>query len=846
MKDRHPIRRATLLVGYGRFGREVLRRVLAASAPRGVLDWEEPAGGARASERDLRDLALLHIPDRLAVEPGARELDETADARGPAGIMGDLYRQIQVLEPRSDPRADLSEAAVRIAEKLLSATARANRGDAQPLGLDVIVTAHPGEPEVLGLLDDMLAAAMDALANNANLVRAVSGAGALNALEILDFENYWDASEAGRRLRRAASSSLAQWEKRRAGGRPAPGRVYLVDGRTADGIRDRRHRIDEISLFLELLLFEGQRGGDLQHLWRAAGAHESPLAVFGVRSMERSAGLLARIAAARFAVDWLDYLAGESSPGGETPGLELAERLAVYRSERLDRRLGADELRAYVAGELRGLEAELLALPSEDPGWPAAVIERYTETARRTTAHVAGETAVRVDALRRERLDQLPAELAEGIAADLHHDRRPVPLGRVVRTLEEAAAELEAAADRTEPETAEDDGGAAASAGPAEAARAELDALTDAYRRFRRGQVRLDGLRQQWWPLWAAVLAAGLTPSLRALIAEIPPPDPTKVLLVKAYGALQWTANPIALAVILFLAVWALGATWFQKLAAARQSRAARFYHDADRGRFADRLRAELSETGTLGAPLYRELELTLEDTALSVRGAVSREIARALERLRERRREMLWLAGELRDFLKLHGVTLAEGWHELDRRRRDGTGIRQSAERGEDLERILERNPPSPERFRSTQADERPFEGWDERYGDTFLFPLPFLDRLSRIYDEGVELTDPGPDFLAFLDRHGSFDLAFAWKAQDGLPADRRYSLLPAAWHRRPGLVERLADLRTSEDDVLVGADAARAYLLRLRTGIAPRCLLEAGAAEEALADARMREAAS
>ncbi|MEE8523278.1 MAG: hypothetical protein V3T72_05045, partial [Thermoanaerobaculia bacterium] len=335
--------RPALLIGYGAFGLDVLRRLLASTAPRGVLRWQGAAGGASAGDRYLSDLALLWVPDRLDLE--GQKVDDV-DRREGASVemMRDLYRQIHELEELSTPEADLAAAMEAAAEKLLSASDRAARDQVSPLGLDVVVLARPTHPEVVGILDRMVAAGMQRLANNSNLVRAVQGAEALNFVEILDFENYWDRSADGRRIREAVASSVERWQRSRSRRQPAFGRFYLVDGRTRDGIREVRHRLDEISLFLELLLFEGQRG-HLQHLYQSAGPRESPVATFGIRLMERSAGLLSRLAAAHFGIGWLDYLAGDDGKvpdGGGAPELERC--LEPYRPARLDGLVGRQQL----------------------------------------------------------------------------------------------------------------------------------------------------------------------------------------------------------------------------------------------------------------------------------------------------------------------------------------------------------------------------------------------------------------------------------------------------------------------------------------------------------------------
>ncbi len=72
--------RSTILVGYGAFGRDVLRRLLASTALRGVLVWEEPHGGADPSERSLQDLALLWVRDRMGFD--GQEADDDGKDEG--------------------------------------------------------------------------------------------------------------------------------------------------------------------------------------------------------------------------------------------------------------------------------------------------------------------------------------------------------------------------------------------------------------------------------------------------------------------------------------------------------------------------------------------------------------------------------------------------------------------------------------------------------------------------------------------------------------------------------------------------------------------------------------------
>jgi len=818
--------RATILVGYGKFGQRMLRRLLKSAAPRGVLTWEDPRGGGAPSERHLQDLALLVVTDQTE-GPGGVVDDESMNEGSALEMMRDLYRQIEEVRGDAAPAVNFAQALGKAAETLLAATARGTRHDALPLGLDVIVIAHPSTREAIGALDDLLVRGMDGLANNANLTREVQGAEVLNFLAIFDFENYWDTSEHGRGVRRAVHGSIEQWQRRRVAGKPSFGRFYLVDGRTKDGMREPAHRIDEISLFIELLLFEGQRAGELQRLYQPMGRRESPVATVGVRLMERSAGLLSHLAAARFGIGWLDYLGGTAVRDTGEPS-QLQQRLAPYGPEALDALLDAGSLRSAVDAGLSALEEELTGLSAAElPDWPQHVRTRYQQTAQELDGGLSKSAQALMAGIAGSYLSSLPEELHAGVEDDLHHPRDPVPVGAVIAELEQSLHRLERLPDVAAPPS-----------GEAEAILERIAALHAEYGRFHTARVQVEGLRR-WWPLFAAALAAGLTPIVRDLLGDIPKPDPMHYLLDRAFAALQWINNPLAIGLVIFFAAWALGAWCFQRYIAGRVERARRFYNDAERGRFVGYLRSGLGPGGALRAPLETHVARALQEMALSVRGEVTREVGRVLDRLRERLREIRWLRDQLRGFLRMHGITSEDMRRDVERLAQDDIGIRYAVERGEDFNAMLRGNPPVPERFRSTQATEAPFAGWDQRYSRAFLVPLQFLDRLSRIYQDpfqqelarpqsGPEQTRLAEELRKFIRLRGSFSLGFNFKPQEGVPPDKRYCVLPSLWRLLPGVMPALLDRQFTEQAVFNCGDTGRAYLLRLQTGVALRCLLE------------------
>lgn len=807
--------RATILVGYGAFGLTMLHRLLSSAAPRGVLAWEEPRGGAAPSERRLEDLALLWVPD----QPG--QDDGTASGGTAFEMMRDLHHQVEKVSDGLPQDVTFAEKLSEAAEKLLSVAARAGRRGALPLGLDVIVFAQPTSREAIGTLDRLLFLGMQKLANNKNLERAVQGAQALNFIEILDFDNYWDSSEQGRILRQAIHSSIVQWQARRVTGKPAFGRFYLVDRHTDDGNRNESQRIDEIILFVEFLLFEGQRDGELQRLYQSP--LDLPVATFGIRLMERSAGLLRRLAAARFGIGWLEYLVGDGSFQPAEPQ-KVRRYLESFKPEALDALLDAPSLRNAVETELLALEQTLLGFPFAIADWPERVRERYLQSFRQIEAHVSRAAHARMADIAENHLRHLPVELRKAVDADLHDASNPVPLGRVIAEMKRSCAELE---EGTE---------AASSVGEVGQLLGEIAELHSDYQQFNLQRVQVEGLRK-WWPLLAVALSAGLTPLLHDLLTDVPKPDPTKFLLTKAFELLQRLNNPLIIGLLIFLAAWALGRLALQRQIAARVEFARRWYIDRDRGRFAGVLRRGLAAGGELRLPVDGYVDRVILDMALSVRGEVTRELRRVLERLEARQKEIRWLGDQLRLFLRMYGITSEDLRPESGPLRRgNGSVYRYSVERGEDLASMLAGNQ---ERFRSEQASRAPFAGWEERYSSAFLVPLEFLDRLSRMYENPSqqELTGSGPgseqermthELHSFLQANGKFSLGFLLKPQEGVPSAQSYCLLPTVWSRLTGIRLELRDRGIGEESTHLTGDTGRAYLLRVQIGVDPKSLAE------------------
>ena len=834
--------RATLLIGYGRFGLETLRQFLTSTATRGVLAWDTPAGPGNG-ERRLRDLGLLWLPDPFEDSgPGVGGMPALDGSR--AELMRDLHQQIENLP---DDEAGLKQAVKARAEALLRADTRASRDRNLPLGLDVVVLAHPHDRRTLGRLRPLLKeCVVDVLYRSVTQLHREVGADALNFVQILDFANYWERSEPAKALRGHFKAYVEHWQRWREEKQPTFGRIYLVDSHTPNGVREERLRIDEISLFLEFLLFEGQRDSEsMQTLYQARPDDGRLLATFGIRLLERSGGLLKRLAAARFGIGWLEYL-DEARTWPTAKIQPLRDTLEACQGAVLEDTLTDGGLPVESHQSLARLAGELEALPADDPAWPQQVRACCAKGMRRLESELADRVQLHIrKTLQEGSFADLAKSLRIQIDAALHDDRQPATLGTVVR-------ELESALDALKPNL---DGAAASAPLPAAglAKLEELQAVHQDYRHFLDRQLDMNGVLK-WWPLLAFMFGLGLSHWLSSWIAAwlktVGSIDPTtQQVLSRVYDTAIWlvgdpqapvvpgqnliSGHPWALA----LASLLLGAAMVFMLhrAVKRQVLRARlFWTDPERGRLADALRVLVRGLTDDQAGLVAQMQ---SDAAANIRDEAGRELGQWHRNLRERRREMGWLRSQLHDFLDMHGLDAdspVENWTRISR---DG-GIRHAMEQFDDLLRISQTRPPIPEHFQSMQAEKKPFKKWEERYSQAFLYPLRFIDELSENYQEPLEqeLAQPGSgaeqltradELCAFLRRHsGDFTTAFRWKASVGVPPDSVYCLLPPLWLGLPGVRDTLTGQAINEEHRLPGEDVARAYLLRLQIGVETTCL--------------------
>ena len=803
--------RPTLLIGFGGYGLDALQRLLHQSALRGVLRWQETqSGGVATAERRLEDLALLALPD-----PFERSAAHSVQAAaGAPQFLTDLYRQIHGLPTgaRSDARAIAQHVRGMVDGLVIQNGVGGSAFDRRdPVGLDLILLARPATPDTLPHLDILLQHCLETLADSSVFKRAVQGAGNLNSLLILDFEDYWlgagtsESIATARALRAALRNSMQGWERRQAERLVALDRCYLLDGRTAIGYRPPHVRLDEAVLFLELLLFEGLRT-QRQGLYQQQSLLQPITATFGVRLLEEGTSVLSREAAATFGRRWLDALIGDQVHCPDRAARHLRETLASCRREAIERHLEDGRLGEVFAGRAEQLVAALMAVP--DPQ-AADWLDRVREVFERE-CQVMGQVLDRagwelVSTFKEGQLRDLEQRLVQAVDADLHDERAPASLALVRDALAELRQGLEAGAERLSPPPA-----------------GTADPLLRLGQMQRRYRDQLDEwlaeqgrLLHRFWPPFALLLALGLASLSVRLVQQLALPGLDR--LDNIIAALRTVNQPLSWTLFWFVCLWGVLALRVQPLITNRIARAQRFFSNTQRGRFQDHLR-------DLVEPL-RESQLARVQRNLrsSLINEVRKTLGRVDDRLAERAREMDWLRRQLNEFLRLST--------------QPAMAVRQCVRRGLTVETIMQSRPV--ERICYPQDDlPRPFAGWHQRYCDAFLDPLGFIDRLSKTYADADEAArerhtvgsdrvdadqpEPRRALLDFID-HVKLAPACRFPRDTGVPEERCWGIAAPHWRNIPGMQDELNHrLGIVPDDIIPATDRSRLYLLVIQSGIA------------------------
>jgi hypothetical protein len=788
MATLHP----TIIIGFGRYGLTLLQRFLADAASRGRLSWD--LDEANPGGRRPRRLALLYLP---AADEPAIDVTESLIAGQSFEMMQDLFEQI---EPVAATTAAVAEAVSAAGRRLLTDEG----GRASSHGLDLIVLAQPRSPAALGQVRNLLEPGMKALIDYRSLESPRRDLRLLNFVLMLDFEDLWSSSSAP--LRRALQAIV---EQQTGTDLPAFGRIYLFDGaRQSARQRQERERIEEAHVFLDLLLLEGQRTS-LSFLYQQVASDEPPLCAVGLRTVERDRELLARLAAARFGVDWLAVVV--QSDGPEPPdNFELAQLASRFRPEALVQRFAGASLRQGVASRIAGLEQGLLGTGFHEPGWPDTVWSQIESARSRVFQEMAGEIRTGLRRPVEQQLEQLPAQVRDAATKALLGGGSPVTLGAMLVQLHQILETLKPGAELP-------------GLGPPASGLQLLERAHSQYRDVTSDLVDTDRV-WNWWVMLALVGGVLLAPILGEGLLDLPPMA-SPLALARLRAGLDWLAEqPALLALICSCAAFGTGAA-FHGAVEGRVQEARGFFEEKQRGRLIAVLRRVLATC--VGEPLESEGRRVAEEASRRVAGEAALHFRAVHESLEKRKAEIDWLRGQLADFLRLHGVRMGVDRLQFTDERAGQNGVRITLETSSDLEAFVPRSRSSAAEYQSQWGL---LESWDDVYHPRFLHPMAFLDWLAERLQDSA-LWRPAAENLSAIAAKirdvGPLPTAFYWLGATDLPPEQAFSVVPESW-----AADR--DIKRALDDEALpvkatAASAGRAFLIRLQSGV-PGRLLAAG----------------
>jgi hypothetical protein len=764
----------TILIGYGAYGLSVLHRFLAGAAARGALLWDHQTSVGSLNERTLHSLSLLWIRDTFEFDE-QRVPDDLLDQSG-YELMDDLYAQVREVTGATadEVKSRLPEMVEAEKKRLLDAF---RRNEARMPGLDVIVLAQPTREEIVGWLRDLIEPVMIRLAEDPGFAVVAEGAGdsLLNFIEILDFDNYW-APEMGP-VRLTLQLALQQHDEGLGAGRPTLGRVYFFDGNTPAGRRPPESRIEEVVLLLELLLLEGLRDSpDTRSLYRRERVGISPVGTIGIRVVERSSGLLRRLAAAGFAQGWLAYVvSAPADTHSQTLFRELAE---PFRGERLKTTVGEESLRVATAEELERVTEALLRVPINQPDWGGRLRKEAQQQTESAVLKLSRQNGAQSARLNDGVLKEFREALQRAIGAAIEDGAQPATLGAVIERLgaidEEFGSAVMEAAPPAGLETASDQ------------VFEEADRMQREYRTYVDRQVQAAQMARRWWPRAAVLFAVASVPMLLRGLAALGLDD-----------ALPEWAQVLLSAILMGGLFWWFGNKAVQPHIADAAERARNFYIDSGRGRLAERIR-QVARSALVAGRIESHSRLLAFGLKQYACGVVAGEIQRARQMLIRRRNELEWLRRQLGEFLVSYQVDARQDPPVFQEGRVLGS-VRYSLETDDDLAAIAQSLPRTTGRFPEMVKSSGLFNDWPQPYSDTFLHPVPFLDGLSGRFQDRLEIEEGesrrrASRVASFLEHEVHVPVCFHWWAADGLPAPERGSLFPAAWKSMPGVFQALA----------------------------------------------------
>ena len=237
---------------------------------------------------------------------------------------------------------------------------------------------------------------------------------------------------------------------------------------------------------------------------------------------------------------------------------------------------------------------------------------------------------------------------------------------------------------------------------------------------------------------------------------------------------------------------WFFGAKMIQPHLERTARRAREFYTDKERGRLAERVR-RAAGSDSVGGRIESHARLLVFGLKQYVWGVVAGELQRARATLMRRRDEVDWLQRQVGEFLVSYQVDATRELPVFQAGRSVGD-VRYSLETDDDLAAVAQSVPRKADRFRELVASNKLFDSWSQPYCDTFLHPVPFLDRLSERFQDRLELDDAESRRRAqkisfFLENKAHVPVCFRWLAAGGLPTPERGSLFPMIWNSLPGV---------------------------------------------------------
>jgi len=779
---------STLFIGYGLFGRNVLRHLLSSSAAKGLT-------------LQSKNLKFIWIKDVNEQQPNSLLNYEDNVSE----VMGDLYQDIEYYDNKASFLSKING--------VISALSEAN---SQSQGLDVVVLSHPHDSSSLGTLDGILQESIKALANSPNFQKNVENAPNLNFISILDFEHYWD--EKGKNLREAVYQSVKTWQKRQQQTGLSFRRIYLVDGHHNGNQYDKEQRIDQISLFLEFLVFTNQRmNSNFSHFYQATSASASPVCTFGIRLMERSSERLSQLAAGYFAFRWLNFLiSGREKVDVFTDVPQVKESLKSYTPEKLNQHIKETTFKVLLKNSILKIREKILILKKENlsEDFVNNVKTEYKIEKEQFQNKSYQQARIETEKLNKNILEDLPKEIIQAIDTDLHHQQYPVALNTVIQAVNELNEQLKTNTEQ------------GLSPPPPIENFSELKQFYYQEQNFIENQVLLSPLKY-WWLGFSLILALGLTYVILPLLINLSSTGP--FYWDKIYPWVQKINTPFGISFILGFLFLVLAKTIFHKRIYYRIQRPTFFHQHNKKGRFAYFLQKTLSPKGSLYEPLSLFSKHLIKDMRLMLRNEASLVTGRIIFQLKSRKKEIEWLMHQIKDFLQINGLSI-----ESDNMQRPtfisiASPFRYIVEKNTDFERILQQHIPNDGNFLATQSTGEPFKDWYHSCNEKFLEPLAFIDHLSRKYPDNINNEQKEKlqqSFIQFIKEYGGFSPSLFLKQGKGVPIISYHSLLPETWRGIPNIDNALTGINIGSAQRTQHSGTNHAYLICTQLEIAPECL--------------------